>query len=159
MRRTISIVDLRAHGACADQLALFRATFGDGPVAVTEANMSRAVEVGLWIEWLAHFIPAPALAAFEAADEQAGAAYNEAYAQAWAAFQAARAPAWAAYEAARAPAWAAYEAARDQAWAVYEAACAPARAAFEAAYDQAGASYRRALVGPLVRALRAEGAA
>jgi hypothetical protein len=111
MRRTISIVDLRAHGACADQLALFRATFGDTPVAVTEVNMSRAVDVGLQIEWLECFLAAPALAAFETAR-----------APAWAAFQADDAPAWAAFQADDAPAWAAFETARAQAWESYRRA-------------------------------------
>jgi hypothetical protein len=136
--RTISVAELRAHGICEGQLALFRATFGDTPVAVTEANMSRAVDAGLQIEWLARFIaPAPAQAAFEAARAPALAAYA-----------AACAPALAAYKAARAQEWAAYGAADEQAWELYRAVS-----------DQAWESYRRALVGPLVRALRAEGAA
>jgi hypothetical protein len=66
------------------------------------------------------------------------------------------------------PALAEFAAARDQAQAVFEAARAEALAAHEAAsteqawelYQAAGAqavaAYRRALIGPLVRALRAE---
>jgi hypothetical protein len=88
--------------------------------------MSRAVDVGLRIEWLARVVPTQA---------------------------------WESYEAVRAPALAAYRVARDQAMAAYQADRDQALAAYHAADAQALAAYRRAIIGPLVRALRAEGAA
>jgi hypothetical protein len=42
---TVSVDKLRAHYVCVDQLALFRATFGD-EATVTEPNMRHAVDVG-----------------------------------------------------------------------------------------------------------------
>jgi hypothetical protein len=93
---TVSVDKLRAHYVCVDQLALFRATFGD-EAWVTEANMRHVVDVGLHIEWLKRLLAAPARAVYEAARAQALATYVAACAQAWAVYKAACAQALAAY--------------------------------------------------------------
>ena len=102
----ITVKQLRALGACEDQVDLFQRLLGDS-VEVTEAlcvGHAQEFGAGAWDWAAAHLLSPPARAAYEAA----------------------RAPAWAEYDAATAPALATYEAARATAWATYKAAVARA---------------------------------
>ena len=104
-RRTPRLTDamLRRAGACADQRAIFRATFPDG-APLTLAAWRTASAAGLDINWTHQLLSASARAEYERAT----------------------APAWAAYERATAAAWPEYERARAAAWAEYDRATAPA---------------------------------
>ena len=117
----ILLSDLRAAGACADQVALFEARFGDG-VDVTEALCLSVADLFDW-NWAAGYL-LPALARVE---------YRRALAPALAEYERTVAPARAEYERALAPAWTEYDRA--------DRALAPARAE----YDRAAAvSFARA---------------
>ena len=125
--QAVSAALLRKLGACKDQIAVFRVTFGDGDTPITPEMITRAYCAGLDLDWAAEYLlTAPAWKAYKAA-----------MAQAWEAYEAAKAPAREAYEAAMAQTWKAYEAATAQAQEAYEAATAPAREAYEAAMAQA----------------------
>lgn len=50
---------LRKHGACAEQIALFKRTFPKG-ASLTNKNAIRALNAGLTISWLECLLPAPA---------------------------------------------------------------------------------------------------
>ena len=90
--------------ACLDQVATFATEWPDG-AEISAANIMRAVELGLDLDWWAErHLSTPALAAYKAEKAQALAAHKAATAPAWAAYKAATAPAWAAYEAATAQA-------------------------------------------------------
>ena len=104
--RVLTAKQLVALGACHDQVALFRKTFG-ASVRVTPARMVKVAPLFDW-EW----------GAWQLLSTQARAAYVAATAPAWAAYDATTVPALAACEAATAQAWAAYKAATAQAWAV-----------------------------------------
>jgi hypothetical protein len=92
--RKITVARLRKLGACAEQIEKFAELFPRG-IMPTRALCLEHTAVFNW-DWAAeHLLPAPALAAYDAA-----------IASAWAAYEAAGAPAWAAYKAARASAWA-----------------------------------------------------
>ena len=95
---------LKEHGACREQLALFKRKYGESVVVTVEAAQEVAGEFD-WL-WARRLLDAPAWAAYEAATASASAAYEAATASAWAAYEAATASASAAYEAATAPAWA-----------------------------------------------------
>ena len=90
------------HHACADQCALFVQRYPQG-LTVSAETLTEAAQAGLSIGWLAQFIPATRLAAY----------------------QAGRAPLLATYRAGRAPLLATYEAGRASLWAAYEAGRAP----------------------------------
>ena len=128
----ILLSDLRAAGACADQVALFEARFGDG-VDVTEALCLSVADLFDW-NWAAGYL-LPALARVE---------YRRALAPALAEYERTVAPALAEYERTVAPARAEYERALAPAWTEYDRAdraLAPARAE----YDRAAAvSFARA---------------
>ena len=151
----ITVKQLKKLGACRDQVALFKETFG-ASAKVTLENCLIAAEAGLDIDWasrrlltsrqraayLAATAPAravylatraPARAAYLAATAPARAACLAATAPARAAHKAAKASAWAAYLAATAQAWADYEAAETQDWTDHDATKAPAWAAYLAA--------------------------
>jgi len=104
----IAVKQLRALGACAEQVEMFECLFG-ASVEVTEALCVKHAQdfgVGAW-DWAAGHLLSPS----------AWAEYKAATATALATYEAARAPARATYEAARATAWAEYEAARARAFA------------------------------------------
>jgi hypothetical protein len=110
----ITLKQLKTLGACSEQFALFKATFG-ASVTLTEAIvMEHGGKFDLL--WIARRIfSAPAWAEYE-----------KVRAPAWAEYEKVRAPAWAEYEKVCAPAWAEYEKVRAPAWAEYEKVCAPA---------------------------------
>jgi len=99
--------------ACSEQVALFKATFGDS-VNVTVAKARKVAGLFDW-DFAMRFL-----------DAEGKAEYKRAIAPAWAEYERAIAPAWAEYERAIAPALAEYERVRDAAWAEYERAIAPA---------------------------------
>jgi len=133
---------LRAAGACADQVALFEARFGDG-VDVTEALCLSVADLFDW-DWAAdNLLPAPARAEYWRAMPHAEAEYIRASAPARAEYWRAMAHAEAEYIRASAPARAEYERAAAHAEAEYIRASAPARARAE--YERAAAvSFARA---------------
>ena len=104
---------LRAHNACEEQVIVFEGEWPAG-ADITAANIMRAVELKLDIDWLVkHVLTALAYAAYEKATAQAYAAYKKATAPAYyAAYKKAEALAYAAYEKAKAPAYAAYKKAK-----------------------------------------------
>ena len=117
--RTLTLATLRARGACREQVALFKAKFGNS-VKITEALCVEHSTEFSWGWAASNLLSAPARAAYEAATAPARAAYDAAIAAiapAGAAYNAATASAGAAYEAATAPAGAAYDAAIASAWA------------------------------------------
>ena len=124
----IAVKQLRALGACAEQVEMFECLFG-ASVEVTEALCVKHAQdfgVGAW-DWAAgHLLSPSALAEYDAATAPARATYEAARAPARAEYDAARATAWATYEAATATTWAEYDAARAPAWATYKAAVARA---------------------------------
>jgi len=103
--------------ACADQVELFRATFG-AAAPVTEANVLRALRAGLNVRWLAGHAPPPA----------------------WETCYAVIIPAWEAYRAAVVSGKAAYDIVYAEAWGAYHAAIAPALCAAILAIDVGCAS-------------------
>ena len=57
---------LRAAGACDGQIAVVRATWGDGPIPLTAATISRAAKLGLDLDWWAtRWLPAPLSTEYE----------------------------------------------------------------------------------------------
>lgn len=55
----VTVKDLEARKACTEEVVLFRETFPRG-AKVTEANLLKAVDAGLDLEWwAAKFLPAP----------------------------------------------------------------------------------------------------
>jgi hypothetical protein len=107
----ITLAMLKSAGACADQVALCEATFGDS-VVVTREAMSTAAEAGISIEWGARrLLRGPFLEAYNAVRDEACKAYNAARDEARKAYTAATAGAFKAYAAAAAKAGKAYHAA------------------------------------------------
>ena len=135
MPRTVvrlTAAHLTAAKACPEQVKLFRTMFPNG-APLTLAAWRKAQRVGLDCAWSANLLSATALAAYEVACAPALAAYEAAEDAAWAAYEAACTPTLTAYRAADATAMAASRAACVTAWAAYEAADATALAAYEAA--------------------------
>ena len=117
MTAITTLKQLTDVGACSEQVALFKATFGDS-VNVTVARARKVSGLFDW-DFARRFL-----------DGEGKAAYNAARATADAAYDAATAPAYAAYNAARATAYAAYNAATATAWAsAYIATCKHAKVA------------------------------
>lgn len=97
---------LRERGACNDQVAIFAAEWGPDGADWTEANLRRAVALGLDIEWLAETTlsasdrkafdeaVAPHRKAFEEAMDADRKAFDEALVQDWKAFEEAVAQDW-----------------------------------------------------------------
>ena len=87
---------LESLDACEDQVALFRATFGDDGDVPTVANIERAVAAGLDIEWLVStMFTAPARAECGRVTAAARAEYDRVTAAAWAEYGRVTAAAWA----------------------------------------------------------------
>ena len=121
---------LRAHGACADQVALVAKHWPDG--AETTADVLReAVRMKFNITWLARFIPEPARAEYEKVHEAA----------------------WTECEKTRATAWAEYQKTREAALAEYRKTCTPARAECEKMCEAAWADYEKKCTAALAAAL------
>ena len=95
---------LKAHGACPDQLALFKGKYGTSVAVTVEAAQEVAAEFD-W-DWALRLLDDQGRVAYDADATSARAVYRAAMASAWAAYEAATAPALAAYEAATASAWA-----------------------------------------------------
>ena len=80
----ISVKDLKAKQACADQVELFEKTFGHGPVNVTKANCLKAAKAGLDFEWAAgRFLSRAAWADYKKAGASALVDYDKALALAF----------------------------------------------------------------------------
>jgi hypothetical protein len=121
--RTLKLQTLIDKRACAAQVDLFRASFGDS-VEVTE---SRCAEHALAFDWdwaSRHLLGAPALAEYKRVCASAWAEYDRVRAPAWAEYDRVRAPALAEYKRVRASAWVEYKRVRASAWAEYRRVCA-----------------------------------
>jgi cell division septum initiation protein DivIVA len=106
--RIITAARREKAGACADQVALFRETFG-ARVAVTVPAMEAVANLFDW-EWAAqHLLSAAARAEYARARAPAWAEYERVTAAALAEYERVTAAAWAEYERVRAAAWAEYE--------------------------------------------------
>ena len=106
----ISTRFLKKHGACVEQVELFRETFGSGVHETTIENLAQAVNARLTIDWLEQFIPpGPIRAEYERQ----------------------RVPIWAEYERQRAPILAEYERQHAPIWAEYKRQHAPIRAEYK----------------------------
>jgi phosphoenolpyruvate carboxylase len=126
MSAVITLAMVGAAGACADQLALFQATFGDS-VVVSRETAAVAIGAGVDVAW--------AGSAFLRGKFRR--AYNAATAEAFKAYRAATAEAGKAYDAASAEARNAYNAALVEAFKAYNAATAEDRNAYHAATAEA----------------------
>ena len=103
--RLITARLLRAHGACADQVSIFRKTFPEG-TPVTLSACRKAAKAGLLLDWAAdNLLSAAAWKVYNEARAAAWKVYNEARAAAWKVYCEARAAAWQVYNEARAPAF------------------------------------------------------
>ena len=128
----VTAASLIALGACGDQVAAFRATFGESVTVPRRASARRALasrvaEARLDCGWYARrVLSPPALRAYDEARATARRAYDEATAPAQRAHNEARATAWRAYQEATATAWRAYDEATATARRAYQEAKAPA---------------------------------
>jgi cell division septum initiation protein DivIVA len=128
--------DLRAAGACQDQVDLFRKHFKGGGT-VTLARARKVASLFDW-DWAARHllssagqadyerVKAPALADYQRVEVPALADYQRVKASAWADYERVKAPAWAEYQRVKASAWAEYQRATAPAWAEYQRAMASA---------------------------------
>ena len=112
--RLITARLLRAHGACADQVRIFRKTFPEG-TPVTLSACRKAAKAGLLLDWAADNLLSAA----------AWKVYNEARAAAWKVYNEARAAAHQVCDEAKAAAWVCNEAG-VAAYKIYDEAKAPA---------------------------------
>ena len=135
----VTAASLIALGACGDQVAAFRATFGESVTVPRRASARRALasrvaEARLDCGWYARrVLSPPALRAYDEARATARRAYDEATAMALRAYDEATAPAQRAHNEARATAWRAYQEATATAWRAYDEATATARRAYQEA--------------------------
>ena len=96
--------DLQAAKACPEQVALFRAHFGDGGT-VTLAKVRKVAGLFSW-DWAARFLLSPASwAEYKRVTVPARAEYERVIASAWAQYERVIVPAWAQYGRVRASAW------------------------------------------------------
>ena len=102
------------HGACHDQVALFRKTFPDG-ATITYGNLAKALQAGLSVGWITNTIQGSA----------------------WAEYKRIQGSAWAEYERIQGSAWAEYKRIQGSAWAEYERIQDSARAEYERIQDSA----------------------
>ena len=79
---TITADTLAADGACAEQVALVREHFGDGPIRCTARTLTKAARLGISVSWLVRYIPAENRRAYYEATAPARKAYYEAIAPA-----------------------------------------------------------------------------
>ena len=111
--------DLQAAKACPEQVALFRAHFGDGGT-VTLAKVRKVALLFNW-DWAARFLLSPASwAEYERVKVLARAEYDSITVPAWAQYERVIVPALAEYKRVKASAWAEYERVTGPAWAQYE---------------------------------------
>ena len=111
----ITVKQLKALGACEDQVKLFQDLFGPS-VVVTEALCVQHAQKFSW-GWAAqNFLSAPARKAYDEAAAPAWKAYKKAIARAWKAYQKASAPARKAYQEVTASALKAYDEATARAF-------------------------------------------
>ena len=106
---------LATHGACADQVAIVAREWPMG-AEPTEAALLRAVELGLTIQWLRVFLPAPLRAECDRRaveyDRQAAAllaGYNRQAVALWAEYARQAAALWAEYRRQAAALWVEYD--------------------------------------------------
>ena len=115
MTNTLTIKDLRAANACADQVKLFKKHFGDGGT-VTLAKVRKVASLFDW-NWAALHLLSPAgRAEYERVTASALAKYKRVRASAWAKYDRVIVPARAEYDRVIVPAWAEYERAKASAW-------------------------------------------
>ena len=103
--RVLHLSTLIDHGACADQVELFKKTYG----TATRVTVAKCVAVAhlFDFDWARCLLGPTARAEYDKARASAWAEYEKACASAWAEYEKARAAAWAEYGKAIAPAWAA----------------------------------------------------
>lgn len=93
MTPTITADWLKWCGACPEQVALFRETFGDA-APVTAETLAHAVTAGLVLSWLAgRVLTAPAETDFHRVTAAADADLDRAWTAAWAEYERVRVPA------------------------------------------------------------------
>ena len=133
--RRISPKWLEDKGACGDQVKLFAGEWPDG-CDVTEANLRRAGEIGMLLEWLAdRALPRSLYADYQAKRAPLDADYRAKFAPLVANYQAKREALYADYQAKRALLDADYEAKRAPLYADYQAKRAPLDADYQAKRD------------------------
>ncbi len=94
----VTAEQLKAKGACKEQVCIFEKEWPDG-VEITEEVLARATELHLDLLWFAsNFLPAPAREAYWEATGPALEAYKKATGPAWKAYRKAIAPAREAYK-------------------------------------------------------------
>ena len=164
MTARITYAQLRASGACRDQLALFKRKFGDSVEVTVQLAESVANEFD-W-DWVASkLLKAPAWDEYYRVTAAAWDEYERVTAAAWAEYYRVTAPAFAEYDRVRAAALAEYERVTAAAWAECKRVTAAARteckrvgaAAFATAYiSQVAAGDARLIAAApeLVEALR-----
>ena len=91
------------HGACHDQVALFRKTFPDG-ATITYGNLAKALQAGLSVGWITDTIQGPAWAEYKRIQGSALAEYERIQGLAWAEYKRIHGPAWAEYKRIEGPA-------------------------------------------------------
>ena len=107
--------DLQAAKACPEQVALFRAHFGDGGT-VTLAKVRKVAPLFNW-DWAARFLLSPASwAEYERVKVLARAEYDSVTVPAWAQYERVMGSALAERERVTVPGWAQYERVRALAW-------------------------------------------
>ena len=94
----ITLRNLKAKGACEEQVALFKETFGQS-VEVTEETCDKAVKAGLDFNWAsANLLSRTQLAEYDRVQGLARAEYERVQGPALAEYQRIRGPAWAEYK-------------------------------------------------------------
>jgi hypothetical protein len=129
----ITLALLKSKGACANQVALFKQHFGEGPAPLDDATAIKMARV-FDFSWAAdNLLSEEGRKAYKEAMAALRKAYEESRAALWKAYEEAEAPLWKAYEEAKAPLWKAYKEAEAPLWKAYEEAKAPLRKAYEEA--------------------------
>ena len=91
--RLIDARYLQDHEACTEQVELFRDTFGDKAVPLTEATAAQAKKAGLDVFWLKGTLSKPALAEYKKVCGLALAEYEKVRGLAWAEYKKVKEPA------------------------------------------------------------------
>ena len=153
MTARITYAQLRASGACRDQLALFKRKFGDSVEVTVQLAESVANEFD-W-DWVASkLLKAPAWDEYERVTAAAWDEYERVTAAAWAEYYRVTAPAWDEYKRVKAAARAECERVTAAAWAEYYRVGAAAFATAYISQVAAGDARLIAAAPELVEALR-----
>ena len=84
--KTITLALLEKHGACSDQVALFKKTFGD-EVKLTKSNLKIALAADLSFDWCECLLTDSARAEYEKVCDSARAEYEKVCGPAWAEYE------------------------------------------------------------------------